>query len=264
MVNISVAYPGASPQEMEEGIVLKIEDNLRGLIGIDRFTSTSSENSAQILIEILKGYNVDAVLQDIKNAVDRVPSYPVGMEPPVISKAIFRTEAVSMALHGANVSLRSLKQIAREIETNLRAMDGISQVDISGFPAEEIEIAVDENKLRAYNLTFREVANAISGTNILVTGGTIKTETEEFLIRVSNRAYYGVELDYLVVKSDQSGNKVRLIDVASVRDRWSENPNRSYFNGRPSVTIEVSTTNSEDLISVANTTKEYIQHFNES
>ena len=264
MVNISVAYPGASPQEMEEGIVLKIEDNLRGLIGIDRFTSTSSENSAQILIEILKGYNVDAVLQDIKNAVDRVPSYPVGMEPPVISKAIFRTEAVSMALHGANVSLRSLKQIAREIETDLRAMDGISQVDISGFPAEEIEIAVDENKLRAYNLTFREVANAISGTNILVTGGTIKTETEEFLIRVSNRAYYGVELDYLVVKSDQSGNKVRLIDVASVRDRWSENPNRSYFNGRPSVTIEVSTTNSEDLISVANTTKEYIQHFNET
>jgi len=264
LINISVAYPGASPQEMEEGIVLKIEDNIRGLIGVDRFTSTSSENSAQILVEVLKGYDVDAVLQDIKNAVDKVPSYPVGMEPPVISKSIFRTEAVSMALHGENVSLKSLKTIARKVETDLRAMDGISQVEVSGYPAEEIEIAVNENKLRAYDLTFRDVANAISSNNILVTGGSIKTETEEFLIRVSNRAYYGVDLDYLVVKSDESGNKVRLIDVAKVRDRWSENPNRSYFNGRPSVRIQVSTTNSEDLITVADLTKEYIESFNES
>jgi multidrug efflux pump subunit AcrB len=263
-ISIRVAYPGASPQEMEEGIVLKIEDNIRGLIGIDRFTSTSSENSAQIQIEVLKGYDVDAVLQDIKNAVDKVPSYPAGMEPPVISKTIGRTEAVSMALHGENVSLKSLKQIAREVETDLRAMGGISQVEVSGYPAEEIEIAVDENKLRAYNLTFRDVANAISGTNILVTGGSIKTETEEFLIRVSNRAYYGVDLDHVVVKSDESGNKVRLIDVAVVRDRWSENPNRSYFNGRPSVRIQVSTTNSEDLITVADLAKEYIGDFNES
>jgi multidrug efflux pump subunit AcrB len=228
-ISISVAYPGASPQEMEEGIVLKIEDNLRGLVGIDRFTSTSSENSAQIMVEVIKGYNVDAVLQDIKNAVDRVPSYPVGMEPPVISKMIFRTEAVSMALHGEDVSLRSLKQLAREIETDLRSIDGISQVEIGGFPSEEIEIAVDENKLRAYDLTFREVANAVSGTNILMTGGSIKTETEEFLIRVSNRAYYGVELDYLIIKSDESGNKVRLIDVAEVADRWNENPKQILF-----------------------------------
>ncbi len=263
-INISVAYPGASPQEMEEGIVLKIEDNIRGLIGIDRFTSTSSENSAQIVVEVLKGYDVDVVMQDLKNAVDKVPSYPVGMEPPVISKTIFRTEAVSMALHGENIPLLSLKQMARDVETDLRAIDGISQVEVSGYPEEEIEIAVDENKLRAYNLTFAEIANAISGTNILVTGGKIKTTTEEFLIRVSNRAYYGVELDHLIIKSDESGNKVRLIDVATVSDKWSENPNRSYFNRRPSVTISVSTTNSEDLISVAELTKEYIEIFNQT
>jgi len=264
IVSISVVYPGASPQEMEEGIVLKIEDNLRGLVGVDRFTSTSSENSATIVVEVLKGYDVDALLQDIKNAVDKVPSYPVGMEPPVISKDIFRTEAVSMAIHGDNVSLQSLKQFARSVETDLRSIDGISQVEVSGFPDEEIEIAVDENKLRAYNLTFRDVANAISNTNILVTGGSIKTETEEFLIRVNNRSYYGIELDYIVVKTDETGNKVTLRDVAMVSDRWSENPNRAYFNGRPSIRISVSTTNSEDLISVAKKTNEYIEGFNES
>lgn len=264
IINISVVYPGASPQEMEEGIVLKIEDNLRGLVGIDRFTSVSSENSARIMVEVIKGYDVDAVLQDVKNAVDRVPSYPVGMEPPVISKSIFRTEAVSFVVSGENVSLRTLKEIAREIESDLRMIDGISQVDLSGFPAEEIEIAVDEDKLRAYDLTFREVASAVSATNILVTGGSIKTESEEYLIRVNNRSYYGRELDRIVVKAEPNGNTIRLSDVAIVRDRWNEDPDRSYFNGKPSISISVNTTNSEDLIGVAKKTKDYIEEFNRS
>ncbi|MEQ9285501.1 MAG: efflux RND transporter permease subunit [Cyclobacteriaceae bacterium] len=262
VVNISVTYPGASPQEMEEGIVLKIEDNIRGLIGIDRFTSTSSENSANVRVEILKGFDIDAVLADIKNAVDKVPSFPVGMEPPVISKDIFRTEAISFVVSGENVPLLSLKGIAREVETDLRAIDGISQVEVSGYPDEEIEIAVNEDKLRAYDLTFQEVANAVSSTNILVTGGSIKTAHEEYLIRVNNRVYHGSELDYIVVKADESGNTVRLRDIATVRDRWSENPNRSYFNGKPSVRIQVNTTNSEDLITVADKTKEYIDTYN--
>ena len=262
MVNIRVNYPGASPQEMEEGIVLKIEDNIRGLIGVERFTSVSSENSASVNVEILKGYDVDVVLADIKNAVDKVPSFPVGMEPPVISKDIFRTEAVSFVVSGENISLLSLKAIAREVETDIRNIDGISQVEVSGYPAEEIEIAINEDKLRSYDLTFQEVAQAITTTNILVTGGSIKTADEEYLIRVSNRAYHGEDLDYIVVKADASGNKVRLRDIATVRDKWSENPDRSYYNDRPSVRIQVNTTNSEDLIDVAEKTKLYIAEFN--
>lgn len=264
VVNISVVYPGASPQEMEEGVVLKIEDNIRGLIGVERFTSVSSENSASIRVEILKGYDVDVVLADIKNAVDRVPSFPVGMEPPVISKDIFRTEAISFVVNGENIPLKSLKEMARDIETDLRGKDGISQVEVSGFPAEEIEIALSEDKMRAYELTFQEVAQAVSSTNILVTGGSIKTSQEEYLIRVNNRAYYADELDYIIVKALPNGNMIRLRDIANVKDKWSENPDRSYFNGKPSVRIQVNTTNSEDLIGVANTTKEYIEDFNAS
>ncbi|NNF35287.1 MAG: efflux RND transporter permease subunit, partial [Saprospiraceae bacterium] len=261
-VTISVAYPGASPQEMEEGVVMKVEDNLRGLIGIDRFTSTSSENSASINVEILKGYDIDVVMQDIKNAVDRVPSFPVGMEPPVIAKGIFRAEAIRFVVSGEEISLKTLKSIARTVESDLRAIDGISQVEISGFPAEEIEIAINEDMLRTYNLTFRDVADAVGNTNILVTGGTIKTETEDYLIRVSNRSYYGDELDYIVVKSDPSGNTIRLKDIAEVRDRWSENPDRLFFNGQTSVRVAVSTTTSEDLILVSKLAKEYIEEFN--
>ncbi|MFY0686597.1 MAG: efflux RND transporter permease subunit [Cyclobacteriaceae bacterium] len=263
VINITVVYPGASPLEMEEGVVMKIEDNLRGLIGVDRFTSVSSENSASISVEVIKGYEIDVVLADIKNAVDRVPSYPVGMEPPVISKGVFRTQAVTFVVNGANVPLKSLKQIAREVETDLRSIDGISQVQVTGFPAEEIEIAVNEDRLRAYNITFSEVSNAVAKTNILSTGGSIKTATEEYLIRVNNRSYYGAELDHVVVKASSNGGKVYLKDVATVRDRWSETPDRVYLNQKPAVDITVSTTNSEDLISVAQKTNDYVDNFND-
>jgi len=263
-ITINVTYPGASPQEMEEGIVLKIEDNIRGLVGIDRFTSTSSENSARLFIEVLKGYDIDAVLADVKNAVDRIPSFPVGMEPAIISKGIFNTEAVTMALSGQNISLISLKEIAREIETDLKNIDGISQITVTGYPLEEIEIAINEDKLRTYDLTFQQVANAVSSTNILVTGGTIKTSYEEYLIRVNNRRYHGDELDNIIVKALETGKTIRLGDIAVVRDRWSENPDRTYFNGQASVRIQVNATISEDLIDVADKTKNYIRQFNES
>jgi multidrug efflux pump subunit AcrB len=264
VITINVSYPGASPQEMEEGIILKIEYNIRGLVGIERFTSTSSENTATVRIEVLKEYDIDPILADVKNAVDRIPSFPVGMEPAIIAKGLFRTEAVSMAISGMNVPLTSLKAIARDIETDLKNIDGISQIEVSGYPQEEIEIAVNENKLRAYDLTFEQVANAVSSTNILVTGGTIKTAEEEYLIRVSNRYYHGDELDYIIVKATSNGELVRLSDIAEVRDRWSENPNRSYFNGAPSVRLQVNATISEDLIEVANKTKAYITNYNET
>tara|TARA_R110002050_G_scaffold149463_1_gene275988 strand:+ start:5942 stop:9094 length:3153 start_codon:yes stop_codon:yes gene_type:complete len=263
-INLTMNYPGASPAEMEEGVVLKIEDNLKGLVGVDRFTSTSSENSATIKVEVLKGFDVSTVLDDIKNAVDKVPSFPIGMEPPIISKEIFRTEAVSFVLSGENVSLKTLKEMGRGVEADIRAIDGISQIEMSGFPDEEIEIAVNEDQLRAFNLTFQEVSNAVSASNILSSGGSIKTPQEEFLIRVRNRSYYGDELDYIVVKALSNGNKVYLKDIANVTDKWSESPNRSYYNGKPSINFKVNTTNSEDLITVAESTLKYIEEYNKT
>ena len=263
IININVAYPGASPAEMEEGVVLKIEDNLRGLVGIDRVTSVSRENSATITIETLDEYNIDIVLQDVKNAVDRVPTFPIGMEPPVISKQESRNEAVSFTVSGSDIPLRTLKQIARDVETELRQIPGISQVELTGFPNEEIEIAVREDDLRGYNLTFTEVAQAVANANILTTGGNIKTDTEEYLIRANNRAYFGDELDNIVVRSSINGEIIRLSDVADVRDRWEENPDRIYFNGQSAVQVRVSATNNEDLIGNSNAVVDYIETFNQ-
>ncbi len=264
LININVAYPGASPEEMEEGVVLKIEDNLRGLLGVDRFTSQSRENAASISIEAVKGYDIDVLLADVKNAVDKVPSFPAEMEPPVVAKQETLTNAVNLVVTGEKgIDLRELKRKAREVETQLRNIDGISQVVISGFPDEEINIAVKEDVLRSYGLTFNEIAQAVRKTNILVTGGAIKTSEEDYLIRVSNRSYFAQNLEMVVVKAQRDGTQILLRDIATVEDRFSETPDRSYYDGSPSVQIDVSTTNREDLILAANKTLEFVEEYNE-
>ena len=261
-IAINIAYPGASPQEVEEGIVLKIEDNLKGLEGVDRVTSTSRENSGTINVEIEKGRDIDFMLLEVKNAVDRVPSFPTGMEPLIVSKLEAVRQTISFSVSGDNVPLATLKQIGRQIENDIRTMEGISQINISGYPQEEIEIAVNENSLLAYNLSFNDVSQAVANANILVTGGNIKTDAEEYLIRANNRSYYGDELSNLIVRADASGQTVRLKDVAVIRDRFSETPNTSYFNGNLAVNVSITSTNTEDLISAAELVKEYVEEFN--
>jgi multidrug efflux pump subunit AcrB len=262
IINIQVVYPGASPQEVEEGIVLKIEDNLRGITGVERFTSVSSENSAVITIEVEKDYRTEVALEDVKNAVNKINSFPVDMEPAVIFKNENLNPTVTFAISGTNMSLRSLKESARKIEDELRSIDGISKVDLSGFPDEEIEVAVNENSLRTYNLTFDQVANAIKKANIDITGGKIKTETEEYLIRGRFKEYYGAGLDNIVVKSDVNGKTIRLSDVAEISDRWSENPNRIELDNQTTIEVNVQTTNSEDFLEAADKVNEYITNYN--
>jgi multidrug efflux pump subunit AcrB len=264
IINISVVYPGASPQEIEEGVVLKIEDNLKGLKGIDRVTSVSRENSGTITIEIEKGENIDFMLLEVKNAVDRVPSFPTGMEPLIVAKREEVRQTISFALSGKDIPLATLKQLGREVENDLRTIDGISQIQVSGYPEEEIEIAVNETSLLAYNISFNDVAQAVSASNILVTGGNIKTDAEEYLIRANNRSYYGDELSNIIVKATSEGKTVRLKDVAIIRDRFSETPNATYFNEQLAVDITVTSTNNEDLISSADKVKDYIKGYNES
>ena len=261
IINIQIIYPGASPQEVEEGIVLKIENNLRGVSGLERMTSVSSENSAVITVEVEKDYPVTVALEDVKNAVNRINSFPVDMEPPVIFKNENLNPVTTFAVSGGDISLRSLKEIARRIEDDLRAMQGISKVILHGFPDEEIEIALNENSLRTYNLTFDEVATAVKKANIDITGGKIKTDHEEYLIRGRYKNYHSYDIDNIIISSDINGNTIRLSDVGTVTDRWSENPNRIEIDRSPSVEIEVLSTNTEDFLEVSDNVKEYIKEF---
>ena len=263
-VTIQVIYPGASPEEVEEGIILKIEDNLRGVTGIERFTSKSSENAGNVTVEVLKGYDMDEAYRDVKNAVDQIASFPADMEPIVVFKNENQNPAMGFAVSGKGVSLKSLKQTSRKIEEDLRDLGGISKISLSGFPDEEIEIAVDETKLRAYNLSFDIVANAVKKANIDITGGTIKGKQEEYLIRGRSKEYYAHDIDDILIKSSKQGRSVRLRDIATVTDKWSDSPNQVEINGVTSVDVTIMTTDDEDLLGVAQKVKDYVAEFNAS
>ena len=261
-ISINATFPGASPQEVEEGVIYKIEENLKGVSGIVRVTSTSRENSGTIMVETDEDFELDAILFEVKNAVDKVPSFPVDLEPIVITKVEEQQPTVIFSLTGKNIDLKSLKNVSKNIEKDIRNIEGISQVSVSGFPDEEIEISVTEEDLLRYNLSFDEVLNSVSRTNILVTGGNIKTNREEFLIRASNKNYYANELQNIIVRSSPDGKKIRLSDIAKIRDKFSETPVSSAVNNETAIILSVTSTNNEDMMDSANKINQYIDEFN--
>ena len=187
-IDIRVVYRGASPQELEEEVVNKIEDNLKGLKGIDRVTSSSSESFASIQVELLDDADANKVLQDVNNAVDRITTFPPAVETPVVTKREVVNYTMTVGVVG-QTSLKGLKDYAKNIKDDLLLSPKLSQIFISGYPEEEIEVRFRESDLRAYQLTFDEVAQAIQLENIKASGGKIETGRQNVLLRLDNRAY---------------------------------------------------------------------------
>ncbi|MCT4645896.1 MAG: efflux RND transporter permease subunit, partial [Carboxylicivirga sp.] len=266
-IYVDIVYPGASPEEVEEGAILKIEENVKGLEGMERITSVSRENSGTVTIEMLKGTDMDEALIKVKNEVERIASFPVDIESVVTYKhddVNFSINYVVTPNEGKKVSLEQLKKTARQMEHDLLRMDGISKVEIGGYPDEEIAILLKEDALESYNITFSEIATAVKSTNLLMTGGSIKDGEEEFFIRVRNREYYGEGLENIVIRNTPEGGIIRLKDVATIKDQWADTPSEVLFNGKKGVVITIQNTFSEDIVTATDAVKKYIAEFNES
>ena len=260
IITVDAVLPGASPIELEQMVTLKIEDNIDGISGVKRITSKSLENTSSIIVEIENKANNQVVLQDIKNAIDRINSFPDEMESPSISLIEDFNPAISFAISG-EVSLSQLKKTAEEIEDDLKAMEGISKVRISGYPVEEIEISVRENDLKKYNLSFQDLNRAIISENIDFTGGTVKSVDENFKIRSNNKKFNPDEIAEIVVKKINT-RIIKIKDIANVRRIWQDVSNRKYYNNTPGVVINVFNTNNEDITIVSNKTRSYLKNFN--
>ncbi|MBR9974063.1 MAG: efflux RND transporter permease subunit [Bacteroidetes bacterium] len=262
-LTVQVAYPGASPEEVEEGVVLKIEEALDGLEGVDRVTSVSRENFGVVTVEVLPESNMDVVVQDVKNAVDRINSFPLGSEKPVIFEQKFRSRALSVVLYG-ETDLYNLKYYAERLRDELLATPEISQVDVEGVPRLEFSIEVSEENLRRFDLSFRDVSEAIGAENINLSGGKIDTRDEEILIRANAREYFARELAGLVVRASADGTPVMLKDVAELRERWEDVPDKTYYDGHPAVVLNIDKTAEEDILAVAETAKRLATNFDDS
>jgi len=260
---VSVVYPGASPKEMEEGVTMRVEEAVRGLIGIKEINSTSSENFATIRITTTGEFNIDETLQEVKNAVDGIPSMPVDAEKPIVFKQRPTTNAVFMGLTG-DVDLMTLKKYADDIEDDLYNSGKMSQISINGFPALEISIEVTEEDLLRHNLTFDEVSMAVRLNNRDISAGMIRSDKEEILIRSRARTYDPDEIGDIILRANTDGSKLRIRDVADVKMKFADVAFKGYMNGKESIFIQVFKLGNEDLDEISDFLEEYTEEFNKT
>lgn len=262
-IAIETVYIGASPTEVEKGITLKVEEEIEGIEGIKKVNSTSVENLSNINVEILSSYDVETVLKDVKNAIDRINNFPDDAEKPVIYK-IERTDAAAEIMLAGNTDLKTLKAFAERAEKDLLAKDAISKVELTGYPDEEIEIAIREDALDAYQLTFNDVARQVQNSNIELTGGDVKMGNKKVTLRAENKRYYAEQLENILIRAGPNGTPIYLKDVADITNQWADVPTREFYNGLPATRIKVLSRLTEDIIITSDAAKAYIEEFNAS
>ncbi|MFP8489096.1 efflux RND transporter permease subunit [Gracilimonas sp. Q87] len=261
-IYINVIYRGASPQEIEERAISRIEENLRGISGMDRFTSFSKENTGRITVEIFEWANIDHVMTDVENAVNQISDFPTGMDRPVIFKQEMLNPTITLALIG-DIPLQLKKDYAEQIRDEFMIEKEFSNVNLYGFSEEEIVIELNDPQMDRYGLTFKLVAEAVRSNNIDMTGGELKLDQANWQIRTKNKENTALEIGEIVVRSGSEGQRVLLKDIATIKEQFNDRSYERYLNGNQSVVIQVLTTNDENLIEVAQQAKTFMDTFNQ-
>ncbi len=266
-IQISVMYPGASPQEMEEGVAIKIEQAVKGLKDIEHVSTTSSENICTISIEAYQNADMDELLSDVENAINSINSFPQGAEKPVIKRLktggmASTVMVIGISLENQDLSLMDLRNKAQEIENELLNSKTVTQIRKDVFPEVELVVEVRESDLLRYGITFDEISRAIASKNIDLTAGIIRGSDKEIIIRSSSRTTDTEELGKIVIRGAQGGQSLLLKDVADVRFELNENSELARFNGMPTVIFNLEKTTDQDLRSIAQTVKDYAEKFN--
>jgi len=259
-ISISVSYPGADPEEVEEGISRKIEDAIEGLEGIDDYTSVSSEGSSKVTINVEEGYTVDKLLDRVKNEVDAISTFPEDAERPSISRPQIQKGVISLALV-SEMSEARLKEWADRIQKEIQQIPGVSQADISGTRSYEISVEISQADLLKYDLSIKDVADIIAQGSINKSGGTIKTASREIRLRTIGRKYTGNEIGDIKIIKGSLGQTVFLKDIAQIRDGFTENDLSIRVNGSRAALINV-LAGDEDTINIADLVQKYQQEKN--
>ena len=285
MIVVTVDYPGSSPEEIEEGVCIKIEEQIEGIEGIDRILSTAREGNGEVLVELEPGADAQKILDEIKTEVDRIDTFPDEAEEPVIMEVVHQDPAISIAIFG-DVSEMRLRQDAERIRDDLldagmpertdstglqnilrsifkalrfKQSETITQIDLVGVRDYEIAVEVSEENLRRYGLSFDDVVSAVRSGSIDLPGGKIKTEQGEILIRSKGQLYTGQEFETLPVITLEDGTVVKLGDVARVMDGFEDLDIKTRFRGQPAAIVQISRTSEQDIIEIARIAQDYVE-----
>ncbi|MCQ8888577.1 efflux RND transporter permease subunit [Pseudoalteromonas carrageenovora] len=256
-VSIEAVYPGAAPQEVEEGITIKIEENLEGTEGIKRLITYSNRGYSQAWVEIEEKYDLQEALDEIKAQVDSINTFPAGMERPVIQREKFQQEVMILALYG-DMSYYQLKELGNDIKDELLALPGVNLVDFYSGLDYEIGIEISPDKLREYGLTFRDVSSAVQNFSTNMSAGQIRSDTGYISMRVEKQAYRGGEFAKLPLITLADGAQINLGDVATINDGFEEGLLYSKYNGKNSLSFEVDASKDQDITDVAKILKGYM------
>lgn len=257
IVTVSVPYRGATPAEVEESVVIRIEEAIQDIQGIKEITSTASEGSGSVRIEVDKGYDSREVLDDIKNRVDAINTFPVETEKPVISLAQPRGEVITVVL-AADMSERDLRVLGEQIRDEIANLPNVTQVALTGVRPYEIAIEVSESTLLRYGLTLDTVARAIRNSSVDLPAGAIKTSGGEVLLRTKGQAYVQEDFENIVLVTREDGTRLTLGAIADVKDGFEETPLFARWNGKPCVLISVARVGDQNAISLAKEVKAFL------
>ncbi|HSO19145.1 MAG TPA: efflux RND transporter permease subunit, partial [Desulfosarcina sp.] len=257
MINVSVPYPGASPAEVEEGICIKIEEKIKGIENITRTYSSSREGLGSVTVELDKDADVQKIMDEIKNEIDLIDTFPEEAEDPVITEIINRNPAITVAVYG-DVSEKVLRRTADRIRDDLVETGPISLATLVGVREYEIAVEVSEENLRRYGLSFDQVVQVLRSGSLDLPGGTIKTDHGEVIVRAKGQMYTGKEFEDLPLITDADGAVVRLGQVAAVIDGFEDTDIKARFNGKPAALVQVNRTSQEDVIAISDTVRQYV------
>ncbi|KIE21614.1 acriflavin resistance protein [Vibrio sinaloensis] len=259
-INVSAQYPGASPQEIEESILIKVEESLKDVTGIKKAISTASRGYGSIELEIDVDEEIEDVLDKVKQKVDSIANFPAGMEPVQVYQFEFRQDVIEMAIVG-NRSLLELKPIAKQIEDELLQLNNVALVEL-GAPEYEIAIEIEPRILQKYSLTLNDVSKAIQRYSANYSAGEVRTNAGMISVRIENQYYSGEEFRQIPVKIGANGGKVLLQDIATIKDGFTEDDRYFKYSGENAIYLSVKATKDQNMVAVAESVKSYIEEKN--
>ncbi|MCG8473704.1 MAG: efflux RND transporter permease subunit [Desulfobacterales bacterium] len=262
-VNITIPYPGASPEEVERGVLLAVEEAVQGIEGAKEVTSIAYEGGGTVTVEALDGADLHELYQEIDRQVGAISSLPVDSENPDIAIDARQRAVIFFALYG-NQKTETLKAMAETFRSRLLESPEITQVSIGDIPNPEIKIELSQAMLRRYGLTLSDVARQIRNASVDLPGGSLTTEGGDLLVRMKEKRYTASEIERLPLLAAKDGSRLTVGDVAKVEDGFSETSHHANFNGKPSVVVEVYRVGDQKPIEVAKAAKETMARFKKS
>lgn len=260
---VSVPLRGATPEDVELGIAIRIEEAIQDLEGIDKIVSVSKEGSTSVTIDVDSDYDPREILDDVKSRVDAINTFPTDTERPVIRLRVRQFDVIEVVIAGPQ-SDKEIIAFAEQVRNDLLRIDGISLADLESVRNYEIAIEASEDRLREYALTLADLSNAVRNSSVDLSAGNVRTDGGDVLIRSKGQAYRGDEFSEIVVKTNTDGSIIRLADVAEVIDGFEEGSVTTRFNGNNAVFIGVRRTGAQSAIAVAEKVRTYIDERQDS